>query len=1264
MTVTPGEIFFIDTILSVPGGTFEVSISQSAKISVAVDEVIETEEENPELFNRSETNLWGFPGAARQKWNTSLVLGEGFEVATIENGVIHQRPVQERFNLPELRHFIFDRMGNFYVRGFETRVVDRDPVRLSGVIRFEELKRMRDGLETEYIEARSQAEQSQFNADSIREQIVGARNLFQVSRIAELEELVVSLEEQLRVAENQQRLDAEKFLAASIRQRNVEEEIDRLQSLTVDAFPVQVSPGLGYVLGNRVCLDSPFIINVPKELPELTVTSARFRVVRPFSRSIRFAEAQSVTTGELQFVFENLRLADPNIARITFKLDLLSGSLEEVLLLAVEALNSGEQIVNWEAFSVNGNRLGVSANDTWAFLKGALSISFFREGSRVGLIFEATASGVSIELDNSMGITFDPPGSVLMSDGASNTTLQLGFRPVSAIEKVVGVLEEFNRPVVRSVTETDVVIEDSIESVLTIVQRRTRYFPGVDWELVNQSQIRWYPGRGPASGTTYFVSFRFTRLLRPKEYRLDAGDFLLFVGAQTPVSVDVTYSFFLRREGVLTLDKNGKGGFILSPPSVNPVTPDVPESLLAFAAFSLSADGISLTPLPCRRLDNSLMNSLVSEAKESFFELEQLKKQFERLEADWTGIDGFFDLSDVNLKSTTAAFNPATQTWTSGFEKVDIPVSDSTHHLPFILVPLITQDGFSRRTALTGKFEPRASVFPRASFFNQSGSAKFTPIPPFEIRQNTVGRRVRSTLSQDFFDVTQSFIEGFPLVRGTTPWGRAIEASGEGTIQLSFSGLEPRSPFTLFVDDVPTELGYARLNSNDPLPGKFTLLEGTLFNSPHIIASSTGEVNLTFRFAPSHIGSVAFRIQPRTVNGVPRHSGPPIEVSASVFNNLLDNCVSVAGGMWLDFRNSTALSHADSEGPASPSLVQTFSVDEPCAIGSIDVRLRKAPTGRLRLVLMHFPSREVIDFTEASTLNPSVSGALWTRFQFSVPVALSIGNFAFGFEGTGAEFFTLLDGEQRLGGESLWSEGNLLSIVDGQVIPRESEMLSFILHRANFSPSSSVSLSPVQFGGAANFQAFCLNTRAILPPGTTIDFQFLDATGWKSFQPNQPVPVNSNSAQTRALLSTSNSFVSPVFFGRGASFSVYRSQNRSSELHSRLFEFDFVYRSVEVIAEHFTPPGTEIEIWISAIPENRLIDWGSGTPEWTKLNLTSTATVDGLQKTVFQATNLPDTFGLLRVRRQWLRYKVVFKKAGEAFPVLRRIQVAVRQTLE
>ncbi|EIW6162706.1 DUF4815 domain-containing protein [Salmonella enterica subsp. enterica serovar Saintpaul] len=214
----------------------------------------------------------------------------------------------------------------------------------------------------------------------------------------------------------------------------------------------------------------------------------------------------------------------------------------------------------------------------------------------------ARVNGFGVSQNYSYRLSFDPEHDVFRLDqedrtvGKADTTtgkqrVNTRYKPIAQIEEVTAIVK---RTVTRQKTGAHKEVLPSslgsLQDVLAIKVGSNTLVKGTDWSYTrDDNAINWLlPATEPASGTSYDVDY----LIKEKQTPTDVDDTgfnltgVYEYGDQT-INVWVTYSFFLPRFDCITVDENGKFGWIKGIASdTNPASPSIPSNVLSLATVN------------------------------------------------------------------------------------------------------------------------------------------------------------------------------------------------------------------------------------------------------------------------------------------------------------------------------------------------------------------------------------------------------------------------------------------------------------------------------------------------------------------------------------------------------------------------------------------------------------------------------------------------------------------------------------------------------
>ena len=923
VTISPGQLYIEGVILDTLFTTLTIPVDQVYNIYVEVLETITTEVEDSTLRDPIKgAFIEGTPGASRLIWTTSINFApetqnvdDAYSIAQVVNGVILQRDLNPFFEIQKiLSKFVFERSGNFCVSGLNTSYVGLSRRSAANTNKYQELQDSVASAKTDQQSSLSRAVSSQQLVAELTSQELQAISVVKASPTiqnqAALDNIRLQLDDAKRdfalyssqLVDNQRALEtAQKSLAGS-------------ENLVTDQQIISIAPGVAYVEGFRVAINSPTQLLIPQSLPSTTVESAAFtyrgiaaQSVRTFSLNLGTTIVQEATqyTG-LELLFDNIainRSITNNVAtdsvniRVFYK---ISGSptladITTALFSELADVNADNTDITVELFDnqavgnppiTNQDIVGSPAFDKTA-IKILLKsyINLFRTSDSV-LTFQGTnavTNGTQLFInidsdlyqisDDALITTFtsldvDVPSAVL-NQPISTSTYQLAFRPVNKVERLSALLTATNIPIVRSQTSggVDILPDDTIASIVrvTIPDGSQTFVQGVDYILASPENgggkgVKWlvdnFPvGNAPPGGEVYNVSFVYTEtLLQDVDYvHNTAEDTIEFIG-RTPdpdSQFFVDYSYFLSKAGLVTVDKDGVLGYILSAASQNPIIPAVPPNLLALASFTVNVNNVTIDRLECRRQTVEDLYDLSERVRRNSVNNAALKLDLKALNnavvAGRTPIgvftDSVIDYSKLDSDNTTAFIVPSVQgfmiastiqefevNYVAGSSNSQV-VKNEMNIDDYAVIPYTNTEFFSQPRATKTRAIPlipttinkRARLYANIeSVFRNGGSTNLSPCDPITRAGNAfiaqtstapfivdIIDNIRNILAPIGQSIIDSFELGFPVTVPNTQNQNDfvvkafndIHVDSALQVTLKGEGLPPGTPgFLLFID--------------------------------------------------------------------------------------------------------------------------------------------------------------------------------------------------------------------------------------------------------------------------------------------------------------------------------------------------------------------------------------------------------------------------------------------------------------------------------
>ena len=666
LLVTEGQIYIEGHILDVQESILSVPSTGLYNIDVIVEETIVDEVIDPSLRDpiKGAFSL-GTPGASRLVWNTNINFSRegdfvinGYAIAQISEGVILQKELNPFYQVEKsVSQFIYEKSGNFCVEGLETSYIGFDNKISSDISKQEELQTAVQQASDEQQRALSNAIGLQTRISNLNSQLDQARINALVDSAA-YQPLVARLSAELNDANLTLATYFEDLTDAGKALESANTDLKNIESLITDQQILSISPGVAYVKGQRIALNSASRLFIPQSFPTKTVENAAFTYRAETSQTLRTISSNDgsdnirVPSGNyinLIFKFEDISnniLLTPEIPTGIFSIDFvirmnLDNTISNIvnraalylngteLLSSVSFVIRDEEQLNSPIITNKVTNLGTepfSAEDIQNILMKYISTTrtnntlVFKaqpnvlKARDINIIIESKLynSNTNQEVNFDTGILINPRSGSL-SQEISKSTYKLGFSPVNKITRLSSDLQ-VEATLIRSEAGIDPVqAEDTVLSVDRITYQENITSPVIVYTApldftLTRNNIVWNLNRLdsiPPAGRSYNILYTYTDVLVPEvDYILNRdSDSIEFIGRTPKINgrFNVDYSYFLSKAGVVTLDKDGVFNFVLSAPSKNPVVPTVSEDKLAIASFIVNNKSLELQELNCRR---------------------------------------------------------------------------------------------------------------------------------------------------------------------------------------------------------------------------------------------------------------------------------------------------------------------------------------------------------------------------------------------------------------------------------------------------------------------------------------------------------------------------------------------------------------------------------------------------------------------------------------------------------------------------------------
>lgn len=1318
ISCSEGQLYVEGVVLDVSSTIITVSATGEYNIGVLVEENIITEIEDSSLRNPSQYGFqYGTEGASRLVWSASIVVNDNnsFVIGRVIDGNVIQKelnPFKQVENL--VAPYTYERSGNFCVRGLDIEVQEVTDRSVSDNQRYLTIKEKVESIETDVKNSLAIAAEAQSNLESAR---IVLNNSIEEVRLSP------SISNQLKLANAQDAFTkletsynekAKEVIAENILLDEFKKELAKSESLLTNKVFFILNPGIAYVEGFRVSKNVPTKIAVPKNLELGTVEGATFSYLGQLGATQRVISTSinadfSVLTSQQSFLKIEVRNLIYNSSSLTIEAQfILSGqsSISEFLDFIILELNKNpESGISASASFSSPNQPNLDSTKLKEILKSNLTVvrkdlnillfqstSFISQNNQIQV--KTTVDKKIIVPGSTSSLTVDLESTNLSGAGITNT-FQLGFRPVSNVLNLVAEVEENLRPLVRGIAgTTDKLGDDSIIKITKVIQGSTTYIEGIDYQLINQSQIDWsLAGQEPTPGTTYFVSFLYTEpFIIDKDFKLSKEtDSIVFLN-RTPAPNQrfyVTYTYFLSKSGTFFLNKEGELNYVLSESSQNPIAPSAPKDTLELGSFEISQVGASVSKKTCQQNSFKDLNLWINKVKENSLEIERLKqvvtlKQYIQnsiaKEAVGFNTHSFKDFSTIDLNSNfNACLNPGIEGISSSYTHKDVPLkylSGGQAHKNWNLNNLFISLASTEKTLISQNRSTsskkivssslnkkgRLLVSQTFSFLNKdltllSSCDALSRRTSFVARTSSnvplIIQNISQNLKTNFQVLASKITKSFQFLSPIKTNPLAILDPVSKVNPVSFT-LRLKAEFLK-----PASDGYY-LYVNNKVINNFSRLNGTPFSIRYpsgLKAKLDGTIEVEFDF-PVAEGIGTHLIELKGEEGYCSNQ-------VYIFNNLLNQTVISSTANWTSLPintegNQIPLDTVENTASTSnfyhllPSIAQTFEVSNFVIISAIKLKIKTISLNKPLNVTLHrytnnnfSPNLEA--FGKASTYFPDLTSADWTTFVLEHPVLLEPNSkylIALDSEDSDYEIFTgeigipdLITG--TLVGDQIYQNGELLQSFDRFSFTEDKfQDLSYQVNQLEFN-TSSVTVDLGSYGipdNLNNISHFSLNTRNIIPPNTSIKFEFqTESQGWTAFNPNTIVCFNSssNTFDLRATLNSTDSKVSPLLWLQGSSVSLYQSKNTASFTSQQ--EIFPAYKNLSILIEYLKPIGSTLNVFYSPTDGNP-----SQGQEWFSVPLISESDIDAgleIKEARFSLTDLPDYAFLLEPRTKF-RYKV------------------------
>ena len=301
--------------------------------------------------------------------------------------------------------------------------------------------------------------------------------------------------------------------------------------------------------------------------------------------------------------------------------------------------------------------------------------------------------------------------------------------------------------------------------------------------------------------------------------------------------------------------------------------------------------------------------------------------------------------------------------------------------------------------------------------------------------------------------------------------------------------------------------------------------------------------------------------------------------------------------------NGGAITYLDSK----VELAQTFTIETPLIVSKINLAIRKVPnftSNNIDLLAVNIvkannskPTNEIVGqgILTLADVNTSSDGTVFSSVQFTKPVYLDLGQYAFTISlltsGQPLELYYAEVGQQSL---SSISVSDIQPLIGGELLYKipvlcgtGSEWYTELSKDLTFQlvqlvPSTTKAEIAYELSNPlGNIHYINRLITASIYPGTKLEYFYKDTKGqWLDLKQSQSIEGNRNNIEVKLVLSgTSNIF--PIVMLNQSCFTIYENQKTGTWI-SKTIEYLKGYKNVEVEFDYYKPTGTEISVAFSS----------------------------------------------------------------------------------
>lgn len=254
------------------------------------------------------------------------------------------------------------------------------------------------------------------------------------------------------------------------------------------------------------------------------------------------------------------------------------------------------------------------------------------------------------------------------------TFYSLNSKPVKEIKQITATVQRTDTITRGNIGGTaDTLPYTPVVNVVEVKQGEKVYAAGVDYQHAGDTVDWSLSGEEPAGGTTYTVTYQYTKIMvQGTDYTLDSDRIKWGAAADLPVSgttFQTTYEFYLSRKDVYYIDAKNEIKVVQGQPAVIPFAPNSPPDVLELGELYLppNSDAVvvtnrkpkRLTMLELRSLLDRLERAEYNQAIQSLDTAAQLSDPTLSKKGIYTDNFTNFERSDIGHPDFDAMIDPA-----------------------------------------------------------------------------------------------------------------------------------------------------------------------------------------------------------------------------------------------------------------------------------------------------------------------------------------------------------------------------------------------------------------------------------------------------------------------------------------------------------------------------------------------------------------------------------------------------------------------------